>query len=34
VAFLLQVTVVAVIAGRIKKVLMWAVLEIDAVQYK
>jgi hypothetical protein len=34
VALLLQVTVVAVIAGRIKKVLMWAALEIDTVQHK
>jgi hypothetical protein len=34
VAFLSQAAVVAAIAGRIKKALVWTVLKIDAVQYK
>jgi hypothetical protein len=34
VAFLLQITVVAAIAGRIKKALVQAALEIDTVQYE
>jgi hypothetical protein len=34
VAFPSQATVVAAIAGRIKKTFVWAVLVINAVQYK